>query len=299
MNQGRKNPHERLIRTNRAAQWRLVSAARNSYNRIMSRNPAICVVLLLMAWGGATRSSAAVLWSDLSATLVYQTGVGSDILGGALKRDDTSTDALYFKFHVDPLSDTSTEEYFAAFELYERDEGRLGVGNALKAWAYSAFIEDGSGDANKAPDYGIDLHSSRPEASGRGTYFDYENPHRGLEITIIFKVQYVAGGDDLVTVWLNPDLGPGASEAAQPESLITRFSANASFDEIHLRHGGGGGGWVFSDMEIATSFSDFVPAGRSESSGAISQLGRGEQPVTFHSWQREQGLPQNSVRAMA
>ncbi len=265
----------------------------------MSRNPAICVVLLLMAWGGATRSSAAVLWSDLSATLVYQTGVGSDILGGALKRDDTSTDALYFKFHVDPLSDTSTEEYFAAFELYERDEGRLGVGNALKAWAYSAFIEDGSGDANKAPDYGIDLHSSRPEASGRGTYFDYENPHRGLEITIIFKVQYVAGGDDLVTVWLNPDLGPGASEAAQPESLITRFSANASFDEIHLRHGGGGGGWVFSDMEIATSFSDFVPAGRSESSGAISQLGRGEQPVTFHSWQREQGLPQNSVRAMA
>jgi ligand-binding sensor domain-containing protein/signal transduction histidine kinase len=264
---------------------------RPSYNVIVSKNPAICCLLILMAWGGAMTSSAVVLWSDLSATLVYQTGVGTDILGGAVKRDDTSKDTLYFKFHVDPLSDTSTEEYFAAFELYDRDEERLGVGNALEAWAYSAF------NVYK-PGY-IDLHSSRPEASGHGTFLDYENPHRGLESTIIFKVDYVPGGDDLVTVWLNPDLGPGATEAAQPETLITRFSANASFDEIHLRHGGGGGGWVFSDMEIATSFSDFVTSGSDESNGAISRLGRGERPVTFHSWQREQGLPQNSVRALA
>jgi ligand-binding sensor domain-containing protein/signal transduction histidine kinase len=264
----------------------------------MSKNQAICLLLTLLAWVGAATSRATVLWSDLSATLVYQTGVGSDILGGAVKRDDSSTDALYFKFHVDPLSDTSTEEYFAAFELYDRDEERLGVGNALKAWAYSAFTADGPGDVNMNSGY-IDLHSSRPEASGHGSFYDYENPHRGLESTIVFKVQYAAGGNDLVTVWLNPDLGPGASETAQSESLITRFNANASFDEIHLRHGGGGGGWIFSDMQIATSFSDFVTSDSSESNGVISRLSRGEQPVTFHSWQREQGLPQNSVRAMA
>jgi hypothetical protein len=35
------------------------------------------------------------------------------------------------------LSDSTTEEYFAALELYEGDTERLGVGNALKAWAYS------------------------------------------------------------------------------------------------------------------------------------------------------------------
>src|SRR5580704_18667011 len=109
----------------------------------MPKIPSVCILSMLMAWGGATTTSAVVLWSDLSATLVYQTGVGSDILGGALKRDDTSSDTLYFKFHVDPLSDISTEEYFAAFELYERDEERLGVGNALKAWAYSAFSASG------------------------------------------------------------------------------------------------------------------------------------------------------------
>src|ERR1700733_15776534 len=132
---------------------------------MMSKRAAICLLLICLAWRGAETCSAVVLWSDLSATLVYQTGVGSDILGGAIKRDDTSTDTLYFKFHVDPISDTSTEEYFAAFELYDRDEERLGVGNALKAWAYSAFTSDGPGDVHKTSGY-IDLHSSRPEAAG-------------------------------------------------------------------------------------------------------------------------------------
>ena len=93
-----------------------------------------CIVL-----GWAAPAGAVVLWSDLGATLAHETGPGSDILGGALKRDDTSSDTLYFKFHVDPLSDTRTEEYFAAFQLYEGDKERLGVGNSLKAWAYSAF----------------------------------------------------------------------------------------------------------------------------------------------------------------
>jgi len=210
---------------------------------------------VILTWANPTY--AAILWSDLGATLVHDTGDGSDILGGAAKEDDSSTNTLYFKFHVDPLSDASTEEYFAAFELYEGDKERLGVGNALKAWAYSSFKADATGESDEGSDY-IDLNSSKPEPSSPGTFLNYENPHRGIECTIVFKVQYVADGDDLVTVWLNPDLGPGATETAQPANLITKFKANASFNEIHLRHGGGGGGWIFSDMAIATSFSDFV-----------------------------------------
>jgi ligand-binding sensor domain-containing protein/signal transduction histidine kinase len=253
------------------------------------------LALWLLIWGNETNAS--ILWSDLGATLVHETGDGSDILGGALKEDDSSTNTLYFKFHVDPLSDASTEEYFAAFELYEGDKERLGVGNALKAWAYSAFKADATGDSDEGADY-IDLHSSRPEPpSSPGTLLDYENPHRGIECTIVFKVQYVADGDDLVTVWLNPDLGPGATEAAQPESLITRFRANASFNEIHLRHSGGGGGWIFSDMAVATSFNDFVTGRANESNGF--NLGVGALPFTFRSWQREQGLPEDLVRTIA
>lgn len=259
-----------------------------------------CACALVLAWWAAAngpRAGATVLWSDLGATLAHETGDGADILGGAVKRDDSDTNTLYFKFHIDPLSDASTEEYFAAFELFEHGEERLGVGNALKAWAYSAFKMMVNGD-KVAPAF-VDLRSSRPEsagASGRSQF--YENPHRGLEVTIVFKVQYVAGGDDLVTIWLDPDLGPGASEASQPENLITRLTADASFDEIRLRHEGGGEGWIFSDMEIATSFADFVAGGQPEN-GPAAGFSPGRVPRTFRAWQREQGLPQNFVRALA
>jgi hypothetical protein len=88
----------------------------------------------------------------------------------------------------------------------------------------------------------------------------YELVRQGVERTIIFKVQYVPGGDDVMTVWLNPNLGRGATDDNQPESLTTKFKAKATFNQIRLRHGkgGGGNGWIFSDMAIATSFNDFV-----------------------------------------
>ncbi len=254
-------------------------------------------LLLGLLWAAAPLTRAAILWSDPGPTLVHENGEGSDLLNGALKRDDSYGDTLYFKLHVDPLSDASTEEYLAAFELYEASAERLGVGNALKAWAYSAFkiVADESGNF---ADY-IDLHSSRPEPSRPGSFYSYELPHRGIESTIVFKVQYIAGGDDQVTVWLNPDLGPGATEASQQASLITHFSANASFDELHLRHNGGGSGWIFSDLQIATAFEDFTTPTSATPEGAARGIAQGELPFTFRSWQTEQGLPQNFVRALA
>jgi ligand-binding sensor domain-containing protein/signal transduction histidine kinase len=246
------------------------------------------MVLAMFLWVDTSR--AILLWSDLGSTQVHETGTGNDILGGILQRNNSSRDALYFKFHVDPLSDASTEEYFAAFQLFEGNQERLAVGNALKAWAYSAFATGETGASNQVVEY-IDLNSSKPERPALAPSSTYELPHWGIERTIVFKVQYDAGGDDLVTVWLEPDLRPGATEASQLEALTTRFKANASFDQIRLRHGGGGAGWIFSEMAIATSFTDFVNANESEA-------GR-ETPFTFRLWQREQGLPENYVRGIA
>src|SRR5271167_1864630 len=65
------------------------------------------IVLAMLAWSYSCQ--AVFLWSDLGATQVHETGPGTDILGGGLRRDNSSTDTLYFKFHVDPLSDASTE----------------------------------------------------------------------------------------------------------------------------------------------------------------------------------------------
>ncbi|HSU57120.1 MAG TPA: two-component regulator propeller domain-containing protein, partial [Candidatus Dormibacteraeota bacterium] len=259
----------------------------------------ICFLWLLALCGLhlGTPGVAVILWSDLGTTLVHDSGPGADILGGAVRRDNTSSDTLYFKFHVDPISDVNTEEYLAGFQLFEGQSERLAVGNSSNAWAYSAFNTAETGGSNKISG-DFDLNSSRPESTGLGAFKTYELPRRGIERTIVFKVQYVSNQNDLVTVYLNPDLGTGATEPEQPESLITRFTADASFDQIHLRHAGGGGGWTFSDMAIATSFSDFVSGGSFDPTKP-GNSSRGALSFSFRSWQREQGLPQNLIRALA
>ncbi len=212
-------------------------------------------LLLLMA--PATPAPAAVLWSDPGPILAHENGEGTDILHSAAKRDDTASDTLYFKFHVNPLSDVSMEEYSAGFQLFDGDEERLGVGNSLRAWAYSAFNTDETGKDNTVPG-DMDLHSASPESYQPGRYLSYELPRRGIERTIVFKVQFVPGAHDLVTVWINPNLSLGATEENQLTNLMTRFKADCSFDQIRLRHHGNGEGWIFSDMAVATAFDDFI-----------------------------------------
>ena len=226
----------------------------------LPRHPLRTVPVFFAIFAGlllVSPARASILWSEPHAILAHETGPGKDILHGALKRDNSSTGTLYFKFHVNPLSDVSMEEYFAAFQLYENDTERLGVGNSLKAWAYSAFNTADTGPNNQVAG-DVDLHSSRPEAYNQENVQPYELPRRGVPCTIVFKVEYVPGADDLVTVWMNPNLAYGATEENQLTNLITHFNANASFNQVRLRHSGLGPGWVFSDMAIASSFSDFV-----------------------------------------
>jgi signal transduction histidine kinase len=208
---------------------------------------------------------AVILWSDLPSRVIHTTPMV--ILDGQVKRDDKANDALYFKVHVDPLSDPADEPYFALFQLVQTNQLRLGIGNALEAWGYSAAYAAENGPDNKpSVDSGeYNLHSAHPEAAQMGKRRTYELPSHNDPRTIVFKVQYIPGGDDLVTVWLDPHLTHGWTEENQPAALTTTFKANACFDQIQLRHGGkggpnldGGSGWKFSDMAIATSFNDFV-----------------------------------------
>jgi ligand-binding sensor domain-containing protein/signal transduction histidine kinase len=244
-------------------------------------NMALRLGVLLSIALSTTSVPGDVLWSDLGSTLVKNNGAGEDILRGVLKRDNTASDTLYFKFHVDPLSDVSTERYSAGFQLFEGEAERLGLGNSWEAWAYSAFNTSETSHTNGD----VDLHSARFERRLLETFDPYELVRHGIECTIVFKVHFVPGMDDDITVWVNPDLTSGVTEESQPETITTRLRANASFDQVRLRHEGGGGGWLFSDMAIATSFGDFV--------------GNRARSLGFRLWQREQGLPQNSVHALA
>jgi signal transduction histidine kinase/ligand-binding sensor domain-containing protein len=253
--------------------------------------------VLIPALISTFQAHAVVLWSDFDPITVNTNGPGTDLLGGAVKRDDAANDTLYFKFRVEPISDETTEPYFAALELFEDDAERLGVGNALDAWAYSVFFP-GAQSSGVPPAGYLDLRSAHPDPNALAHLANYQCPHRGETTTIVFKVQYVPNGEGLVTVWLNPDLGPGANEMNQPETLTTRFNANASFDELRLRHGGNGGGWIFSDLAIATAFNDFVDSSSAQPGGGEANLARSEDSLQFQSWLKNQGLPRVPVDAI-
>lgn len=197
----------------------------------------------------------AILWKQTEATLVRNDGIGKDILRGVLKpENNASSDTLYFKFRVSPLSNALTEttnSYLAGMVFYLGDEPHLGVGNARKSWGYSAF-----GVAGKGPDNDVqgeyNLNSATPEL---GKKFEYVG--RG-DNTIVFKVQYIPGQNARITAWLSPELALGATENNQQKSLVTQFEADATFDVIRLVHQGGGDGWQFSNIAVATSFEDLL-----------------------------------------
>lgn len=183
-----------------------------------------------------------------------------EILQGALApRDDSVREILYFKVRVTPLSDvlikTKTSGSYQAGLVF-RQEGRqkLGVGNAWSAWGYSAYCKSFKFPGNKPGE--LILRTDRPDAGTDGSYLA---PRRDLPKTLVVKVEYVPGADDSVTVWLEPNLSGGATEASQSEKIVTRFKTDMSFDELRLMHRGEGEGWVFDDIGVATAFEDFVP----------------------------------------
>ncbi|HWF18445.1 MAG TPA: two-component regulator propeller domain-containing protein, partial [Verrucomicrobiae bacterium] len=265
----------------------------------MKRIAKICglTAMLTMAFMFAFPACAVVLWSNYDPITVTTNGPGADLLGGAVKRDDAANDTLYFKLRVEPISDETTEPYFAALELFEDDVERLGVGNALDAWAYSVFFP-GAQSSGVPPAGYLDLRSAHPDSTAVARLANYQCPRRGETSTIVFKIQYVPNGEDLVTVWLNPDLGPGANEVNQPEALTTHFNVNASFDELRLRHGGNGGGWKFSDLAIATAFHDFADSSSTQPGSGEADLAQSKDSLQFQSWLKNQGLPRVTVDAI-
>ena len=175
--------------------------------------PAACVfrpvrLMLVLVLLLALPAHATILWSDPDSRLVHNTGPGVDILGGSVQRGSKDRDALYFRVHVDPLSDAASEPYFAGIQLFEGDQERLGMGNAMEAWGYSAFNTAEMGPSNVVAGE-FNLSSAHPEKYRLGISLPYELVRHDVERTIIFKVQFVPGEDAIVTAWLDPDLGRG------------------------------------------------------------------------------------------
>ncbi|NGO39632.1 hypothetical protein G4L39_09525 [Limisphaera ngatamarikiensis] len=211
---------------------------------------------LALSWPASVPGT--VLWS-LSGPILARPGQPETVLvAGGLARDDNASDTLYLRFTVTPLDDAPNPEDELGLQLHHGQNLRLGVGKARGAVGYSVYLAPGPARPEAVPRPFRDLNSARPEPEPRPAGIPFEMPRRGQPRTLVLKIQFVPGGDDLLTVWLNPDLGPGANEVHQPETLRTEFYADASFDRILLAAYGTTTGWWFSELAIATTFADFV-----------------------------------------
>jgi signal transduction histidine kinase len=222
------------------------------------RRPAVGALVAFAGWLAATPTNAAILWQHPQPVTVRGNAVEM-LHGEVTPRDDSASGTLYFKFRVDPLSDTTTkvqsrQPYHAGLVFRQNAGKHFGVGNASDAWGYSAFSSSFKFPKNKPGE--LTLSTDTPEVEAQTPYLA---PRRGIRTTLVVKVDFVPGGEDLVTVWLNPNLSPGATETNQSDQIVTRFKVDASFDQIDLVHRGIGDGWVFDNLAIATAFEDFVP----------------------------------------
>lgn len=197
-------------------------------------------ILALLA-GTTLSTRASVLYSAAGPILANETGVGTNLAGLSLGRGTTASDTLYFTYSVaNPQSNMSNEAYLAGFTFFDGGIEKLGIGNSTPAWAYSAY---------NASSGSVDFNSATPESG-----FNYQLVRAADTMVFVFRIDFVSGGNDNVTVWLNPNLG--LTEAAQNPALKTTFTADATFTEIHLRESGGGSGWNVANISIATSGTD-------------------------------------------
>jgi hypothetical protein len=202
------------------------------------------IPLLASALFGAScaLSHAAVLYTYAGPVTVNETWNYAPP-GLTLSRDATATGTLYFKYTVtNPASNNTTENYYAGMSFFDGGAENLGVGNGWDPWAYSAF-------SGGLPGGNLDLNSATPEPGQT-----YQQVRSTDMMTIVIRVDFNSLANDNITVWLNPNLG--LTEAAQSASLTTNFLANATFNTIYLREGGGGDGWTYSNFAIAENSTD-------------------------------------------
>ena len=193
---------------------------------------------------------ATILWSYPGAILVHNNNPGTDILHGAIAPQGTNSGrTIYLRLRIYPYSDAATEAisfYSCGVFFYYKGQEHLGIGNGFEALAYSAINMTGGKKGLQ------DFDSATPDLGK-----EWEYVRKGIPKTIVTKIEFHPGQDAHVTVWLAPDLDPGATENSQRTNLITQFEADATFDEIRVIHRGAGDGWEFSDLAIATAFEDF------------------------------------------
>ena len=129
-----------------------------------------------------------------------------------------------------PISDVASEPYFAGFQLFEGDEERLGVGNALEAWGLLGLQYVGDWIIKQSRRrIQLELGTSRTGASGPVLALRRRAPRRRA-VPLSSKFNTFPVATTLCrTVWLDPNL----EDAAQRTKTNPKTSPRSSRPEPH------------------------------------------------------------------
>jgi len=143
---------------------------------------------------------------------------------------NTSTKTLYARFRMtflDLNNETGNGGGFGGLQFFEGNAERLIIGNA---WASVNWSLDASGNQ-------VDLVPQLAVALGEWH-------------TLVVRIDFKAGSNDEIKVWLDPDFNRSEGAQLQPATSLT---ANSTFDNIRLRCGNGSAYAQFDSIMFAAT----------------------------------------------
>jgi autotransporter-associated beta strand protein len=197
---------------------------------------------VLASEGGRAYTPAAGFNTAIADMNTSASGAFSNLVDGGLIGGANASGTLYFSFLArNASSSLDGTEDFAGLQLYDGAAEVLGIGNNWGAWAYSLFGISGD----------VDL------TNNAGGFLNMDaNAH-----LFVARIDYAAGGDDTVTVWMDPDIS--ASEGSQGNLYRRTFTGNARFNRIALRSGSNNNdnSWDFDEIRFGSSWANVTASG--------------------------------------
>lgn len=148
-----------------------------------------------------------------------------------------------------PLTDVgATGTYYFGFDwTITNNAGETGGGGMFGGlWFYQDGAERaGFGNGWGPINYGV-------AGTGGDALVSPVKPYAvGVKARLVGKVQYMAGGDEIVTLWVNPV--PGLETAQAGVSVVT-VTRNMTANSIRLRTGNGSGASTMENLMISADF---------------------------------------------
>jgi Glycosyl hydrolases family 31/PA14 domain/Domain of unknown function (DUF5110) len=184
---------------------------------------------------------------DLSVSGAFASAALCDAASGTIGGGNVGG-TLYVRFLMRAVSANHNGEYGGLHLSRGTDDTGVLIGNAWNALAFSLDYTPTSTE--------VDLRNN----SGTGAYLFVDNNVH----LIVAKITYAPGGDDTLTVWLDPNVTLPEAGQNSAATYVGSVTGDLSFDRFFLR-GGNNHQFEYDEIKFGTAWSSVLPVSNSVS----------------------------------